>query len=131
MNNDNPSGLLEIGQIAINVKDLGRAVRFYSEKLGLKHLFTAGNLAFFSCGGVRLMLSRPEKPEFDHPSSIIYYKVQKSTETYEKFCARGIQFEGKPHLIARLPDHDLWMAFFRDSEDNLLAIMSEEARDTQ
>jgi methylmalonyl-CoA/ethylmalonyl-CoA epimerase len=92
---------------------------------------TAGNLAFFDCGGVRLMLAKPEKPEFDHPCSVIYYKVQKSTETYEKLCARGIQFENKPHLIARLPDHDLWMAFFRDSENNLLAIMSEEPKDAQ
>jgi methylmalonyl-CoA/ethylmalonyl-CoA epimerase len=131
MSIDSSSGLLEIGQIAINVKDLDRAVQFYSEKLGLKHLFTAGTLAFFSCGKVRLMLSRPEKAEFDHPSSIIYYRVQKSSETYERLCARGIQFEGKPHLVARLPDHDLWMGFFRDSEDNMLAIMSEEPRDAQ
>ncbi len=131
MSNDSSSGLLEIGQIAINVKDLSRAVQFYSEKLGLKHLFTAGNLAFFSCGGVRLMLGKPEKPEFDHPCSIIYYKVRKITETYEKLSARGVQFENKPHLIARLPDHDLWMAFFRDSENNLLAIMSEEPKVAQ
>ena len=77
------------------------------------------------------MLSRAEKPEFDHPSSIIYYKVQKSAETYERLCAKGVEFEDKPHLVARLPDHDLWMAFFRDSEDNLLAIMSEETREVQ
>ena len=122
---------MEVGQIAIHVKDLGRAVQFYSEKLGLKHLFTAGAMAFFKCGGIRLMLAKPEKPEFDHPSSIIYYKVQKTIETYENLCARGIQFEGKPHLVARLPDHDLWMAFFRDSENNLLAIMSEEPSQAQ
>jgi Predicted enzyme related to lactoylglutathione lyase len=128
MSNESSGALLEIGQIAINVKDLSRAVQFYREQLGLKHLFTAGTLAFFSCGGVRLMLSRAEKPEFDHPSSIIYYKVQKSAETYERLSARGIQFEAKPHLVARLPDHDLWMAFFRDSENNMLAIMSEEPK---
>ena len=65
----------KIGQIAINVHDTTRAVEFYRDTLGLKLLFTAGQLAFFDCGGVRLMLSPPEKPEFDHPSSILYFKV--------------------------------------------------------
>ncbi len=131
MNQDNVVSLSQIGQIAINVKDLTRAVQFYRETLGMKHLFTAGTLAFFDCGGIRLMLSPPEKPEFDHPGSIIYFKVPKATATYNALSARGVRFEGNPHLIARLPDHDLWMAFFRDSENNLLSIMSEEARADQ
>ena len=128
MNKNNAMGLSQIGQIAINVKELGRAIQFYGEKLGMKHLFTAGTLAFFDCGGVRLMLSPPEKPEFDHPSSIIYFKVPKATDAYEVLSGRGVRFEDKPHLVARMPDHDLWMAFFRDSENNLLGIMSEEPR---
>jgi len=119
--------LLQISQIAINAKDLNRAIEFYRDKLGLKHLFSAGTMAFFDCGGVRLMLAKPEKPEFDHPGSIIYFKVKRTSEAYEAMAARDIQFEAKPALIARMPTHNLWMAFFRDSENNILAITSEEA----
>ena len=126
MSQNTTVSLSQIGQIAINVKDLARAIQFYQEKLGMKHLFTAGTLAFFDCGGIRLMLSPAEKPEFDHPSSIIYFKVPRTVDAYEAMCTRGVQFEGKPHRVARLPDHDLWMAFFRDSESNFLCIMSEE-----
>ena len=131
MSDNNPAALLQIGQIAINVKDLVRATEFYREKLALKYLFTAGTMAFFDCGGIRLMLAKPEKPEFDHPSSIIYFKVRKTTDSHADLRARGVEFESEPRLIARLPHHNLWMAFFRDSENNLLAIMSEEPKAAQ
>lgn len=115
--------LNSIGQIAIMVKDVARATEFYRDKLGMKYLFAAGNLAFFDCGGVRLMLDKPEKPEAG--TSIIYFKVPEITEAHEQMQSRGVHFVDKPHLIAKLPDHDLWMTFFRDSEENLLGIMSE------
>ena len=115
--------LNSIGQIAILVKDITRATEFYRDKLGMKHLFSAGNLSFFDCGGVRLMLDKPEKAEAG--TSIIYFKVAEINEAYEQMKSRGVQFVDAPHLIARLPDHDLWMTFFRDSEGNLLSIMSE------
>ena len=118
-------GLDRIGQIAVNVKDLGRAVAFYRDVLGMRPLFQAPNLAFFDCGGIRIMLSPPEKPEFDHPGSILYYKVDDIQAAHATLRGRGVGFEGEPHLIARLPDHDLWMAFCRDTEGNLLALMSE------
>jgi catechol 2,3-dioxygenase-like lactoylglutathione lyase family enzyme len=115
--------LKSIGQIAILVKDVARATEFYRDKLGMKHLFSAGNLSFFDCGGVRLMLDKPEKAEAG--TSIIYFKVAEINEAHEQMKSRGVQFVDSPHLIARLPDHDLWMTFFRDSEGNLLSIMSE------
>ena len=119
-------GLSQIGQIAISVQDVDKAVAFYRDVLGLKLLFQAPpGLAFFDCGGVRLMLARPEKPEFDHPASTLYFKVadiQQATATLE---SRGVRFEEGPHLIAKMPDHELWMAFFRDGERNLLGLMSE------
>lgn len=121
-------GISRLGQVAINVRDLDRAVSFYRDDLGLQLLFIAGGMGFFDCGGVRLMLSRPEKLEFDHPSSVLYFTVPDIEGAYRQMEARGVRFEGKPHLIARMPSHDLWMAFFRDSEDNLLALMSEVAR---
>lgn len=117
--------LTQIGQIAINVRDLGRAVAFYQETLGMKLLFRMPTMAFFDCGGVRLMLAAIEKPEFDHPASVIYYKVSDLPVVHAALAARNVKFEAAPHLIAKMPDHELWMAFFRDSEGNLLGLMSE------
>jgi methylmalonyl-CoA/ethylmalonyl-CoA epimerase len=121
-------GITRIGQIAINSKDVERAAAFYQEKLGLTLLFKAPpGLAFFDCGGVRLMLQKPEKPEFDHPSSILYLSVFDINAAYSKLKQGDVHFEDEPHLVARMPTHDLWMTFFRDSEGNLLALMSEVA----
>ena len=119
-----------VGQIAVNVHDLDRAVAFYRDVLGLRLLFQAPpGLAFFDCGGVRLMLSRPEAPEHDHPGSVIYYVVEDIHAAWTTVTARGAAPGtaglAEPHLIAKLPDHDLWMAFIQDSEGNLLGLMSE------
>ena len=121
-------GLSQIGQIAITVHDLKQATAFYRDGLGMKFLFEVPNMAFFDCGGVRLMLGIAEKPEFAHPASIIYYRVDDIQAAHDVLASRGVQFDGKPHLIARLPDREIWMAFFRDCENNLLALLSEVAR---
>jgi catechol 2,3-dioxygenase-like lactoylglutathione lyase family enzyme len=118
-------GISRLGQIAINVHQLDRATAFYRDILGLPLLFTAGNLAFFDCGGVRLMLTIPEKPEFDHPGSILYFTVPDILTAHRQMLHAGVRFEDTPHLIARMPNHDLWMTFFRDSENNFLALMCE------
>jgi predicted enzyme related to lactoylglutathione lyase len=122
-----PDSLSRIGQIAINAHDVDRATAFYRDVMGLQHLFRAGQLSFFDCGGVRLMLDKPEKPEFDHPSSIIYFQVGDIQAARERLKAAGAKFEDEPHVIARMSKYDLWMTFFRDSEGNLLALMSEVA----
>jgi len=119
------TALVRIGQVAINAHDVDRATTFYRDVLGLRHLFRAGDLSFFDCGGVRLMLDKPEKPEFDHPSSIIYFQVGDIQATHRRIKDAGVKFEDEPHAIARMPNHDLWMTFFRDTEGNLLALMSE------
>jgi methylmalonyl-CoA/ethylmalonyl-CoA epimerase len=122
-------GITRLGQIAINAKDVERAAAFYQDVLGLKLLFKAPpGLAFVDCGGVRLMLDHAEKPEFDHPSSVLYFAVPDIQVAYGKLKESGVRFEDEPHLIAKMPTHDLWMTFFRDSEDNLLALMSEVSR---
>ncbi len=119
-------GISRIGQIAINAHDVERAATFYQQSLGLKLLFKAGpGLAFLDCGGVRLMLTLPEKPEFDHPSSILYFAVPDIQAAYANMKDKGVDFEDEPHLIAKMPDHELWMVFFRDSEGNLMGLMSE------
>jgi methylmalonyl-CoA/ethylmalonyl-CoA epimerase len=121
-------GISRIGQIGVNVHDVDRATAFYRETLGLPLLFSAGGMAFFDCGGVRLMLARPEKPEFDHPGSILYFTVPDIQSAHQKMAANGAQFVDQPHIVARMPNHDLWMTFFHDTEQNLLALMSEVPR---
>ncbi|MFN8572406.1 MAG: VOC family protein [Gemmatimonadaceae bacterium] len=116
-----------IGQIAINVRDVPRAVAFYRDGLGLPLLFEVPpKMAFFSCGGVRLMLSIPEESAFDHPGSILYYAVDDIEASHAAMSARGVSFVDAPHLIARMPDHELWMSFFKDPDGNTGALMSEK-----
>ena len=119
------ANITAIKQIAVNVEDPARATAFYRDVVGLQFLFSAGNLAFFNCGGVRLMLTTAEKPEFDHPSSILYFNVADLRAAYERLKSAGASFVDEPHLVARMPDHELWMCVFHDTEGNLQALMSE------
>ena len=120
-------GLAAIGQIAVNATDIPRAVRFYRDSLGMRLLFEAPpKMAFFDASGVRLMLSLPETREFDHPGSVLYFRVDDIDASYSALSERGVNFLDKPHLIARMPDHELWMTFFKDSEGNTLALMAEK-----
>src|SRR5579864_4172533 len=121
---DSSFGLGPIGQIALTVSDIGRSVAFYRDTLGMRFLFQVPSLAFIACGGIRLMLSLPEKTA-EGSNSVIYYKVADIQQAFQTLTARGVAFEGEQHLIARMPDHELWMAFFRDPDRNLLALMSE------
>lgn len=121
----NRFGLAQIGQIAVPVSDVERAIVFYRDVLGMRFLFHAPpGLGFFDCAGVRLMLDGPAVAQAGN-SSVIYYKVLDLDAAFDILSVRGVQFESKPHLIAKLPDHELWMAFFRDPDENLLALMSE------
>src|SRR5580698_4117456 len=117
------SGLSRIGQIAVNVQDVERATAFYRDTLGMRFLFAAPNLSFFDCAGVRLMLTRAERAEDDHKASILYYRVENIEAAHAALLERGVRFEQGPHLVARMPDHELWLADFYDSEENLLALM--------
>ena len=122
-------GLSTIGQISITVHDLPVATAFYRDKLRMKHLFDVpGHMSFFDSGGIRLMLAVPEKPEYDHPSSIIYFTVGDIGAAHAALVRSGVEFEREPTLVAPMKDHDLWMAFFRDCDRNLLALMSEVPR---
>lgn len=120
------SRITGIGQVAVNVQDLDRAVAFYRDIVGLPFLFQAGpNLAFFQCGDVRIMLDIPEDERFAGRASVLYYKVADIQAAFEEIRSRGAEVEGEPHMIARMPDHELWMAFFKDTEGNFFALMSE------
>jgi methylmalonyl-CoA/ethylmalonyl-CoA epimerase len=118
-------GLSQIGQIAMPVQNLDRAVAFYRDALRMPFLFQVPNLAFFDCAGVRLMLSRPETAELEGHGSILYFTVADINAAHQALRERGVAFDDEPHIIANMETYDLWMAFFRDSEGNLLGIMSE------
>jgi methylmalonyl-CoA/ethylmalonyl-CoA epimerase len=117
-----------IGQIARHVSDIGRAVDFYGGALGLPHLYTYGDLAFFDCAGTRLFLSRTEPADLPAAQSIIYFRVPDIHAAHERLTGRGVPFEGAPHMIHRHPDGvEEWMAFFTDPDGGLLAIMAQTA----
>jgi methylmalonyl-CoA/ethylmalonyl-CoA epimerase len=121
-------GLSRIGQVAMPVQDVERASAFYQHKLGIRHLFTVTNLAFFDCDGVRLMLTIPEGTGEHTHGSVLYFSVPDLQQMYATLQERGVQFEDAPHIIAQMDSYDLWMVFFRDSEQNLLGLMSEVPR---
>ena len=126
MTADTDLRIQRIGQIFINVKDLDRATAFYRDRLGLRHLFTVPKMSFFDCGGTRLMLGLAETAEFDHPSSTLYFDTTDIEAFHTGLVKTGVKSEGDPHKVADLGDRDLWLAFFRDSEDNIMALMEEK-----
>ena len=121
-------GITNIGQISIIVKDVERATAFYRDVLGLPLLFTVPSMAFFDCGGVRLMLGTASSPEYDHPSSILYFRIADIQAGYKRLVENRVDIVAPPRLIAPMPTHDLWMTAFRDSEGNIHQLMSEVPR---
>lgn len=118
--------ITNIGQIAIAVSDLDSAKRFYLDVLGLHLLFEAPpGLAFFDCGGVRLMLTTQQGDSKDHTTSAIYYKVDDIDHAKQAIQSAGAVFEREPQMAAKMPDHELWIGFLRDPDDNLVGIMAE------
>ena len=118
-------GLSAIGQIGVPIQDQERAVAFYRDVLGLPFLFQVPNLAFFDCAGTRLLLDCGEPGATEHRSSILYFRVADIEAPTEALRSRGVEITGEPHMIAKMPDHDLWMSFFLDSEGNTMALMAE------
>lgn len=116
--------LASIGQISRSTSDIERAKHWYGEVLGLKHLYTFGDLAFFDCGGTRLMLTKGDSPPA--ADSILYFRVPDIRQAHDELKARGVEFSHVPHMIHRHADGtEEWMAFFKDPEDRPLAIMSQ------
>jgi methylmalonyl-CoA/ethylmalonyl-CoA epimerase len=116
----------DLGQVAITVSNVARAKEFYHGVLGLKHLFDAGpDLAFLSAGNVRLMLTLPQGAGAAGKNSLLYFRVSGLESAYPALLARGATGERAPQLTAKLPDHELWMAFVRDPDGNLVGLMEE------
>ena len=122
-----PHALSDIGQIALTVSDAAKATGFYRDVLGLKFLFSAGpNLAFLAAGAVRIMLTTPQGHGEEGKNSILYFKVADIAAAHAAVVARGAVNERAPQLMAKMPDHELWMAFVRDPDGNLVGLMEEK-----
>lgn len=122
-------GIEKVGQIHVTVRDLPRAEAFYRDVLGLKHLFTVPpGMAFFDCGGLRLMLGAADKDRPQVYSSIVYFVVPDIQAAFDTLVRHGVKIREAPQLTARLPQHDLWLAFFEDSEGNVMSLMAEVPR---
>jgi methylmalonyl-CoA/ethylmalonyl-CoA epimerase len=119
----------KLGQVALTVSDLPRSITFYRDAVGFPLLFEAPpSLAFFDCGGVRLMLAPPEREFKPGLSSVLYFHAADIESTSAALRDRGVPFVDEPHLIARMPDHDLWMCFFKDPDGHTMALMEEKRR---
>jgi methylmalonyl-CoA/ethylmalonyl-CoA epimerase len=116
--------LNDIGQIALTVRDLARAKDFYQNTLGMKFLFDAGTMAFFQCGGIRLMIGLSEEAG-PIGGTILYFRVADIQKVHGVLKEKGVHFVQAPHLVARMPDHELWIGFLKDPEGNTLGLMSE------
>ena len=114
-----------VGQIGVPVKELTRAVTFYKDTLALPLLFNTDTMAFFECNGLRLLLSLPEKEQFAHPSSVIYFQVEDIKATYQGLMEKGVIFIDEPHVVVKMGQTETWMTFFKDTEDNIHALMNE------
>jgi methylmalonyl-CoA/ethylmalonyl-CoA epimerase len=120
--------LSHIGQIALPVTDVDRSEAFYENVVGLRKLYRFGNLSFFDCAGVRLLIDRVEDGETVKPQGCIYFRCADIALAVSELTKRGASFTSKPHLIAKMDDHDLWMAFFTDPDRHTLALMQEAPR---
>jgi methylmalonyl-CoA/ethylmalonyl-CoA epimerase len=120
-----PLNLNQIGQIALPVRDVDRSERFYEKTIGLRKLYRFGDLSFFDCAGVRLLLDKANDPASIKPQGCIYFRCADISFAVGELSRRGVAFASKPHLIAKMDDHDLWMAFFADPDGHTLALMQE------
>ena len=123
------TAITALGQVALTVRDVAASTAFYRDVVGLRFLFAAGpGLAFLDLGTVRLMLSAPEGEFTPGSSTVLYLKVGDIRGAHAEMTDRGVPFVDAPHLIAPMPDHDLWMCFFRDPDGHTLALMDERAK---
>lgn len=115
-----------LGQVALVFRDVAAAKRFYVDAIGLTPLFDAGpNLSFLAAGSLRFMLTVPSPQADAGRNSILYFKTDSAQQAYDRSLAAGASAERAPALTAKLPDHELWIAFVRDPEGNLVGWMEE------
>lgn len=118
-----------LGQVALTVSDVARSTAFYRDAVGLRFVFAAEpSLAFLDFGNVRLMLSAPEGEFTPGSGTVLYVRVADIMASHAAMSGRGVTFRDAPHLVAPMPDHDLWMCFFKDPDGHPLALMCERPK---
>jgi methylmalonyl-CoA/ethylmalonyl-CoA epimerase len=122
-----PVTLNDIGQIAVTVTDLARAKAFYQDVLGMQFLFDAGPMSFFQCGKIRFAIGTSDQPA-SSGGTILYFRVADILDTHHRLVLRGVEFIQKPQKVAQMPDHDLWLAFFKDQDGSPIGLMCEMPR---
>ncbi len=121
-----PLQIEKVGQVALDVRNIERATAFYRDVLGLRHLFSAPpRMAFFDCAGLRLLLGEPEQGAEAHGSALLYYQVPDINAAHADLTKSGVEVDAAPHFVAKMPDHELWLATYRDGEGNTFALMCE------
>jgi len=120
--------LTGIMQVAIPAKDIERATAFYRDTLGLRLLMNAPNMAFLECGGVRIYLDANTQSVGAGGNSLIYFRAADIARTHSLLSERNVSIHQKPHVIAALPDCDVWLMWIRDSESNLLGIIEQRRK---
>ena len=124
-----PASPISLGQVALTVRDVAASTTFYRDAVALPFLFGAGpTLSFFAIGPTRLMLSAVESSLLPGSGTVLYLKVEDIDAAYAAMQSRGVTFVDAPHLVAPMPDHDLWMCFFRDPDRHLWGVMCERAK---
>jgi len=118
--------LSEISQAAMTVDNVDRAVNFYRDTLGLKLLFRVPNMAFFECGSMRILMGARAVAGGAPAGAILYFKVDDMTQAHHTLTQRGVKFAEPQHIVARMADREVWLAAFRDSENNLFHLISEK-----
>jgi len=116
-----------LAQVAVTFHDLPRAVAWYRDVLGLPLLFETGGMAFIAMGDVRLMMTTPEQAEFDHPASVLYFRVAQIQAAHATLLGRGVVFDDEPHLVGMMGTTEIWMCFLRDPERHLIGLTEERA----
>lgn len=117
----------EVAQVAVTITNIDASTNFYRDTLGLNHMFTAGNMAFFDCGNLRLLLGLAEDGKQATGGSVLYFRVSDIEAAYNALVANEVQIERPPTATHRTEEYELWLAFFRDPDGNLLALFEERA----
>ena len=118
----------KVAQLLIPVEDFDRGVAFYRDVLGIPFLFAAPpQMAFFDCGGVRLLVGALSPGQQAQRGSAIYFKVPDIQAVHAELASKGVSFRSEPHVAHRAPTYELWLAEFADLDGNQLVLMSEVA----
>jgi predicted enzyme related to lactoylglutathione lyase len=114
-------------QVALTVRDLDRARRFYRDTLSLPLLFEAGGMMFFQLEGLRLMIGLQHEPGQPIGGSLLYFDAPDIDEVGRALSEKGVAFVSEAKVVQRSAAHELKLREFFDPDGNALALMGSVA----